>query len=305
MSSKVCYDHLGNRYNSIEEMCQAYSINKETFYTRTTKGWSIEDALTKPIKKMHMGAIKYRGITYSNFTELCESFNMKPTVVQQRIKLGWTLDRALNTATRAQNSNLKNIVEYKGIKYGSFSELCKAYNKPMTTVKYRILNGSSLEDALESEAKRSVKPIDHRGIEYDSFQNMCKAYNKNGSMVRNRLNRGWSLKDALEGRAIQSNKKIHDGIGNTFESINELARFYNNYKKLSRRIMGGWDIIIAAIVNDKINLKFIGLDNKSYYSVPWSNAHVTAREIIQHYRPDLIDLYDKYNPTGEYNPYRG
>lgn len=49
---KACQDHLGNHFSSIKEMCEYYGVNVHTFYSRTLYGASIEEALTKPTKKM-------------------------------------------------------------------------------------------------------------------------------------------------------------------------------------------------------------------------------------------------------------
>ena len=48
---------------------------------------------------------------------------------------------------------------------------------------------------------------------------------------------------------------------------------------------------------------FINLDGKAYYKLSWSTDPVNTRQIIAHYRPDLLEAYDKSNPTGEYRPY--
>lgn len=50
-------------------------------------------------------------------------------------------------------------------------------------------------------------------------------------------------------------------------------------------------------------VSFIGLNNKAYYDFPWSSSPVTAREVVAHYRPDLLGAYDAANPTGEYRPF--
>ena len=51
-----------------------------------------------------------------------------------------------------------------------------------------------------------------------------------------------------------------------------------------------------------MSLIHIGLDGKAYYKVQWSQDLVTARQIVEYYRPDLIKAYDKNNPTGKWNP---
>lgn len=44
-------DHKGNAYSSEKEMCDFYRIKVSTFRARRYAGWSLEDALTKPLVK--------------------------------------------------------------------------------------------------------------------------------------------------------------------------------------------------------------------------------------------------------------
>ncbi len=45
----TCHDHKGNRYDSMEKMCEHYSISRQTFYKRLKLGWSLEKALTTSV----------------------------------------------------------------------------------------------------------------------------------------------------------------------------------------------------------------------------------------------------------------
>jgi len=45
-------DHLGNTYNSEQEMCERYHISKSIFYLRYHKyNWTLEKALTTPMRE--------------------------------------------------------------------------------------------------------------------------------------------------------------------------------------------------------------------------------------------------------------
>lgn len=46
-----CEDHLGNKFESIGLMCESYGISAETFQARLQRGWSLQDALTIPVKR--------------------------------------------------------------------------------------------------------------------------------------------------------------------------------------------------------------------------------------------------------------
>lgn len=96
-----------------------------------------------------------------------------------------------------------------------------------------------------------------------------------------------------------------DLFGVCHRSIRSLAETWDiSEDLLGDRLKSGMEMCVALVVkNDAVELMFIGLDGKARYKLPWSENPQTAREIIEHYRPDLLQAYDKYNPTGKYEPY--
>lgn len=47
----VVKDHLGNTYKAQKEMCDFHGVSYDVYLKRLENGWSLEDSLTKPIKK--------------------------------------------------------------------------------------------------------------------------------------------------------------------------------------------------------------------------------------------------------------
>lgn len=41
-----CEDHLGNKYDSREEMCKEYNVSPSNFCHRLARGWTLAEALT-------------------------------------------------------------------------------------------------------------------------------------------------------------------------------------------------------------------------------------------------------------------
>ena len=104
-------------------------------------------------------------------------------------------------------------------------------------------------------------------------------------------------------------------FGTTYKSRRQAAAAFGIPESTFRnRLENDWDIEVALIVStDSVTLAFMGLDRKAYYRVSWLDKNSaeygsgniqTSREIVEHYRPDLLDAYDKSNPTGEYHPYK-
>ena len=80
------------------------------------------------------------------------------------------------------------------------------------------------------------------------------------------------------------------------------------FEVLYARLHLGWDIYLALVlpaeISDKsIKLEFVNLSQVAYYKVPWSDEYVNTREIIEHYVPQELPLYDLIYDTGEYTPY--
>lgn len=44
-------DHLGQVFDSLEEMCRYWGINTATYTYRLNSGWNKKDALEKPVKE--------------------------------------------------------------------------------------------------------------------------------------------------------------------------------------------------------------------------------------------------------------
>ena len=102
-------------------------------------------------------------------------------------------------------------------------------------------------------------------------------------------------------------------FGTTFKSRRQAAAAFGIPEStLCNRLKNDWDIEVALIVStDKVTFYYVGLDRQARYKTPWAEKNLdgwpnpqTAREIVEHYRPDLLDAYDKSNPTGQYHPYK-
>ena len=44
-NKKVIYDHKGNKFKSITEMCRHWNIHYQTYVDRKHRGWSLEECL--------------------------------------------------------------------------------------------------------------------------------------------------------------------------------------------------------------------------------------------------------------------
>lgn len=145
-------DHLGNRYSSVKEMVLAYGIYPTCLiYKRLNEmGWSLEKALTTPIRSMKK--ITYKGKTYRSARQLSFAVGIDTHTLERRLARGFTLEEAVEMG--CGHSEWTISVDHLGNKYPSFKAMCRAYNKHPDTVNLRLNKGWSLELALTAKRLR-------------------------------------------------------------------------------------------------------------------------------------------------------
>ena len=99
------YDHLGNVYPSIDIMCSKYKICRHVYTERIKAGWSIERALTEPVKtqqsrEFYMMTKDHLGNEYKSTSDMCKHYNIALNTFKRRIRKGWSLKNALTRAIR-------------------------------------------------------------------------------------------------------------------------------------------------------------------------------------------------------------
>ena len=97
-------------------------------------------------------------------------------------------------------------------------------------------------------------------------------------------------------------------FGVRYRSLRKLAKTFNFAESTLHRHLTVYRAEpepLLACPDGLIFLSFIGLDERAYYMIPDPKmpGYFTARQIVEHYRPDLLDAYDTANPTGKYKPF--
>lgn len=92
-------DHLGNSYENTADMCKAYNIKRSTYFSRLDSGWSLKDALEKPVDyRFSVGKsviYDHLGNTYKSISEMCRAYGVKRSTFDERMSGGWSLKDAL------------------------------------------------------------------------------------------------------------------------------------------------------------------------------------------------------------------
>ncbi len=85
------------RYNSIQDMCNAYGIKYTTYKARLRIGYSQEEALTNSLKGYIIGP---DGQPYRNTKEMCKHYGVSVNTYRTRRKSGLSKKKALSHKQR-------------------------------------------------------------------------------------------------------------------------------------------------------------------------------------------------------------
>ena len=290
MAKKAVTDHLGNNFVSVKEMCEYWNIERHTLRLRLNAGLSLADALTQP-KKI---AIDHLGNEFNSVKGMCEYWGIPYVTFKERIKVNWSIEKALTTPVK----QVEHKVEYNGVHYKSVSQLATDIGIDAGYLRYHLTRGKTIDDIIAMYRSTIV----YKGNTYKNIKDLANTFGINYGTLLDRLHNKKSLDEALQSR-VRHNIVCIDMLGVAYNSINKISEAWGVANTTTlRRIKQGFDIEVAVISSDTMSLTHIGLDGKAYYKVKWSQDLVTARQIVEYYRPDLIDAYDKSNPTGKWNP---
>lgn len=233
-------DHLGNNFDSLEEMCDCWKVSVSTFKAKISMGATLEEALcNKWVCTDHLGN------NFRSVTDMCKYYGTTFAAYTYRIRLGFNKKEALTFTRRqvAENSHRfgggrkptdNEVQDHLGNVYRTQREMCNAYGISTTLFCKRRERGSSLEECLTG-LKRDYC-TDHLGNKYSTKKEMCEAYGITPPVYTGRLKAGKSKQEALEAGM----KRYTDHLGNKFNTLDEMCDYWGVPKTTyaSRRSKG-------------------------------------------------------------------
>lgn len=169
----------------------------------------------------------------------------------------------------------KRKLEYKGEKYDSIRSLADAAGVPVSTMKYRLSHGWSVEQAVETPVGDQSKEIIYEGKRYPSLMALAREQNLDYGRLETRLQYGWTIEDAVK-TPIQSMERKVIFKGCLYPSLGDLARELEiPYNILSHNVNRCEDIE-AAVEKSRQSL------SKQPY-VLWGRTFTSYAEIAQAY----------------------
>ena len=193
-------DHLGNHYSSLSEMAKQYGIDPGTLRNRIDHGWSIKDALTKPVQRnvSKLSIIKdHLGNEYKSMNDMCKHYNIVEKTFVGRIGRGMSLEDALTKPIDTSKSSYIECKDHLGNEYKSLSAMCRAYGITVSLYRARLKSGWDLETALTVSKTRKVCK-DHLGNEFASIAEMLEYWGVNRSTYYKLLSSGKKFKEIAE-----------------------------------------------------------------------------------------------------------
>ena len=189
-NKKVCFDHNGKEFNSVTAMLEYHGVDKNTYYKRKIKGFSLEvclspvDTIIPNDRKRSRPCKDHNGKEFNSVTEMVNYHGTTLSVYYARKSKGYSLESCLNSdppkyqdlkEEHMQNqTNQENETTQEVLKFTNTSENNTPKNKPQSIItsndtEHRILN-LVYEDtsARVLYLDETTNTVQTRYISYDS-----------------------------------------------------------------------------------------------------------------------------------------
>lgn len=179
-SKGLIEDHIGNKYDSILEMCNHYNVEKPIFEARIRMGWGLEKALTF---ERYEKCYDHLGNIFESVNDMCRHYKINKATFRQRIKKGIPLELALSHGKVV----VKPYFDHLGVRYDTLKELCNHYNISSSIYYTRTCknkwnrNEALIIPVLKHTIKKSYVGIDNK--QYYQIKTPEKIYYLNAEQI--------------------------------------------------------------------------------------------------------------------------
>jgi len=204
-SNKELLFNINGEIRPLQHWSRIYCINYSTILSRIQHGYSYEDAITQPLQKNVTTNKRYL-VNGKNYTlpELGTVFKINQSTIKNRLRAGETLYEALDTVSsnrrrvREKDNPLSQyaLYTYDG-RTMTLIEWCREKKIAMTTMKKRLQNGHSFEDAISSGGYIGANKYDVDGKQMTLIE-IEKEYGISARLLYKRIHElGYSVHDAI------------------------------------------------------------------------------------------------------------
>ena len=234
----------------VRKYCQKYGVNEAVVkkYYLTKEEPDIKDIVEGILQRKNKKIITYHGKEYPNLSKAISDLEIKesPSTIKNRMeKHGMSFEEVVDADPRIFKSG--QIFQYKDKVYYSFKELSEGVNIPESTLRRRIKNGMSIEEAVEALRNKVVKNrevITYKGKTYRMWSEFLEEnplFKRARGSIYQRRERGMSIEEALEDYAKKN--FVTDHKGNVFRNNKEMYLKYGlSHNTVRKRLKMGWSL---------------------------------------------------------------
>lgn len=232
--------------------CQEHGANELTviqyYLERKEENPDVRDIVKALLEKKENQTITYRGKKYPNLSKAISDLKIKetPVTIKNRMeKHGMSFEEVIDADPRMFKCG--RIFRYQDKVYYSFKELSEGVNIPQDTLRKRIANGMSVEEAVEAPRNQVVKNrevITYKGRTYKMWSEFFEEnplFKRARGSIQKRRERGMSIEEALDDYAKRY--FVTDHKGNVFRNNTERSLEYGlNPTTVRNRLISGWSL---------------------------------------------------------------
>lgn len=171
--AKETYKYNGVVYSGLAALARGTNRTKSVLRRRLDSGWSVKDAVEKPVQKRRTDPYVYKNVEYNGITALARVVGMNAATLLTRIdKMGMSVEEAVETPVEEKIS-----IDYCGVHYDTLSAFAKGVGMPRGLVESRYRSGWSIEDIVNKPyGYNKTRCISVCGVDYKNKKSAIEAY---------------------------------------------------------------------------------------------------------------------------------
>jgi hypothetical protein len=188
---KNVFLELNGQRKTVSEWAEIYGINDNVIRNRLLDNWSVEEAITKPVRTIPPNIVTHNGET-KTVSEWAKFYNIPYTILASRLKLNIPFEKAVSNPILKKG---KNKVEYQGEIYNHVS-LSKKIGIHRNVIRNRLEEGKTVDEIIV-EGLRMQKYITYNGLTM-SQKEWSEKIGIPFKLFSWRLNNGWTVEEVIE-----------------------------------------------------------------------------------------------------------
>ena len=233
-----CQDHLGNEFPSKKVMCAHYEISyDDVFIKRIRKGWTLEMALTTPVKhkSKHYGyvmdvkslytddmgcVVDHDNNHFATLKDMIEQYGVVRNTFLKQLSSGKSLKDVLMKGRETHIEIKETAIKVFNVYYPNTSKIAEEFGVSRSSIDGHI---KDLESYL-----LELERYPFEGKIYGTLTAVSAACKIPLHTLRDRLSSGWSYEDAVTTPVRQAGprKPCDDHLGNHYPSVLDMMDAY-------------------------------------------------------------------------------